>query len=84
MIYRLVLGNITNKKTMMTLTFNTTEKTVSLTESITHKTHLYFLSDVPTVRIENGYYEVMQKKDGSSALPVLRLPIANTIMVIEK
>ena len=84
MIYRLVLGNITNKKTMMTLTFNTTEKTVSLTESITHKTHLYFLSDVPTVRIENGYYEVMQKDEFDKSYPVFRCPISNTNMRIDK
>jgi hypothetical protein len=65
-----------------TLVFNTTEKTVSLLSG-DDGFNLYSFKDVPTVRIENGYYEVMQKSEGS-VIPVLRVPVANTNMLIEK
>jgi hypothetical protein len=47
---------------------------------------LEMYTHVPTVRIsEHGYYEVMKKLDGEEKnIPVLRVPIANTNMVIEK
>ncbi len=51
---------------------------------------IFDLENVTTVKPLDGYYEVMQRIDSSSApsgysaIPVLRLPIVNTNMVIEK
>jgi hypothetical protein len=64
------------------LVFNSTEKTVNLLSGA-DGFNLYSFENVPTVRIENGYYEVMQKSV-SSVIPVLRVPVANTNMLIEK
>lgn len=66
---------------MLTLTFNTTTKTVSVKESTTI---LYTFNDVPTVKVkEEGFYEIMQES-GDSRIPVARFPIQKTIMFIEK
>ena len=72
---------------MQTLTFNTTTKQVKLLDgprgsSVVTET----FNNVSTVKIEDGFYQVMQKtnEDTNSALPVLRVPIANTNMIIEK
>ena len=42
--------------------------------------------NVPTVKIQDGFYEVMQKtnEDTNSAIPVMRSPIAITNMIIIK
>jgi len=43
--------------------------------------------NVSTVKIHDaGFYEIMQKtsEDTNSAIPVMRVPIANTNMIIEK
>jgi hypothetical protein len=43
--------------------------------------------NVSTVKCsELGYYEIMQKSDAreATAIPVMRLPISNTNMLIEK
>lgn len=64
------------------LLFNSTEKTATLLTAFEGQ-KLYYFDNVPTVRIESGYYEVMQKS-GSSVVPVLRVPVANTNMLIEK
>ena len=41
--------------------------------------------DVPTVKVENGYYEVMQKSgENGGVVPVLRVPMANTNMLIRR
>jgi hypothetical protein len=62
------------------LVFYTTEKTVT----VTHKdVELFSFSNITTVKVLDGYYEVMQKV-GESAIPVLRVPIANTNMLIQK
>ena len=51
---------------------------------------IFDLENVSTVKPLDGYYEIMQRVDsntapsGYSAIPVLRLPIVNTNMVIEK
>jgi hypothetical protein len=64
---------------MIKLTFYTTEKEVTVDmgdfsqESYT---------DVPTVQVRDGYYEVM-KKDGEKSKPILRVPISQTIMYIQ-
>lgn len=65
---------------LQTLTFNSTKKTVELTVPGGYETEF---DNVPTVKILDGYYEVMQKQ-GESTVPVLRVPIANTNMFIEK
>lgn len=71
---------------MYTLTFNTQEKTVKITndEDFILKTY----NNVPTVKVRNeGYYEIMQKQtefDVENSIPVCRLPIQNTLMFIEK
>ena len=64
---------------LQTLTFNSTTKTVKL---ITENDYITF-DNVPTVKVENGYYEVVQKTE-TGVVPVLRVPIANTNMFIEK
>ena len=72
---------------MQTLTFNTTTKQVKLLDgprgsSVVTET----FNNVSTVKIEDGFYQVMQKtsEDTNSALPVMRVPISNTNMIIEK
>jgi hypothetical protein len=72
---------------MQTLTFNTTTKQVKLLDgprgsSVVTET----FNNISTVKIEDGFYQVMQKtsEDTNSALPVMRVPIANTNMIIEK
>ena len=67
---------------MQTLVFNSTDKTVVLQEGFRGMELLNF-KDVPTVKVENGYYEVMQKTE-TGVVPVLRVPMANTNMLIQK
>jgi hypothetical protein len=72
---------------MQTLLFNTTTKEVKLYEDKKQQSELLAMfTNVPTVRIsEQGYYEVMKKSDeDDKSIPVLRIPIANTNMFIEK
>jgi len=64
------------------LVFNSTEKTVTLNKGLDGQ-QLSF-DNVPTVRVESGYYEVMQRQEGGVTVPVLRVPIMNTNMLIEK
>jgi hypothetical protein len=70
---------------MQTLTFNTTLKKVNLLSGSRGKSELLeTFNNVSTVKIEDGFYQVMQKtnEDTNSALPVMRVPIANTNMII--
>jgi hypothetical protein len=73
---------------MQTLTFNTTiKRVVLLSGSREDSKVLEVFDNVSTVRCsELGFYEIMQKleTDSISAIPVMRLPIANTNMVIIK
>ena len=73
---------------MQTLTFNTTlKRVVLLSGSRGDSKVLETFDNVSTVKCtELGFYEIMQKLDvdSSSAIPVMRLPIANTNMVITK
>jgi hypothetical protein len=73
---------------MQTLTFNTTiKRVVLLSGSRGDSKVLETFDNVSTVKCsELGFYEIMQKLDESSisAIPVMRLPIANTNMVIIK
>ena len=67
------------------LVFNSTKKTVVLSSGFNVGDESISFSNVPTVKVENGYYEVMQKSEETGGVvPVLRLPIANTNMLIQK
>jgi hypothetical protein len=82
---------------MQTLVFNTTtKKVVLLSGRRGDSSILETFDNVSTVKcLESGFYEIMQKQDeesnnkfinkGSfSSIPVMRVPIANTNMIIEK
>jgi hypothetical protein len=71
---------------MQTLVFNTTKKTIKVTEgNINDSKVLFEAENVSTVKVlTEGYYEVMQKDENDNARPILRFPISNTNMVIEK
>ena len=71
---------------MQTLTFNSTTKKVQLLSGSRGDSKLLEnFEDVPTVKVENGYYEVMQKSgENGGVVPVLRVPMANTNMIIQK
>ena len=70
---------------MQTLIFNTTDKTVNVYSGQVGKSELIFQFDnVPTVKVQEGYYEVMQKGDDERSIPILRLPIQATNMRIVK
>jgi hypothetical protein len=73
---------------MQTLVFNTSTKSVKLYEDKQEKSEiLYQFDNVPTVKIEEGYYQVMQMDSTSTEekrVPVARFPIANTNMLIKK
>ena len=67
---------------MQTLVFNTTTKTVQIT---LESGEIKNFEDVPTVAITDGFYEVRQTDMmEDKRYPVLRLPIANTIMEIKR
>lgn len=73
---------------MQTLVFNTATKTAKLYEGKAESSEiLYTFNEVPTVKIEDGFYQVMQI-DGTSTeekrVPVARFPIDNTNMLIKK
>ena len=80
------MKNYKNKH-MQTLVFNTSTKSAKLYEGVEQGNILYTFNDVPTVKIEDGYYQVMQI-DATSVeekrVPVARFPIANTNMLIKK
>lgn len=70
---------------MQTLVFNTTSKHVTLYEGNQFDSKiLKQLSDVPTVKISDGFYEVMQRDEFEKTFPIVRVPISNTNMFIER
>lgn len=70
---------------MQTLLFNTTTKTAKVYEGIQEQSQVLFSFDnVPTVKIREGFYEIMQKDLSDQTFPVLRTPISNTNMLIVK
>lgn len=70
---------------MQTLVFNTTTRTTKLYEGHPEKSEiLKQISNVPTVKVLESHYEIMQKDEFDKTLPVMRLPIQNTNMIIEK
>jgi hypothetical protein len=76
---------------MQTLIFNTTKRTVELFSDMSglnsyngKNTPIYKFDNIPTVRVmTEGFYEVIQE-EGTSKFPILRIPICNTNMIIEK
>ena len=47
----------------------------------------YEYSNIPTVKVRDGFYEVMQKEASLTEeiqIPICRLPIAQTLMFINK
>ena len=71
---------------MQTLVFNTTAKTVKLYEGHQEASSILLsYENIPTVRVsELGFYEVIQKDEFDKNIPILRVPISNTNMVIKK
>ncbi len=70
---------------MQTLVFNTTTKTIKLyNSSFDSGVILTEMSDIPTVKVMEGFYEVRQSDEMDKQIPVLRLPISNTNMIIKK
>ena len=73
---------------MQTLIFNTTTKIVRLLDGPRGKSEvLETFNNVSTVKCcDLGFYEIMQKQDmdTNSAIPVMRLGIPTTNMIIEK
>lgn len=72
------------EKDLQSMVFNTNLKEVKFYNGIPERSTLVKVYDnVPTVRENNGYYEVIQMTTGGSRKPVLRVPISNTNMFIE-
>lgn len=70
---------------MQTLVFNTTKKFVILYEGARDEGKVIErMENIPTVVVKETYYEVIQKKDPVYTLPVMRLPVSNTNMIIIK
>ena len=73
---------------MQTLVFNTTtKKVVLLSGRRGDSAILETFDNVSTVKcLESGIYEIMRKQDeeSNSSIPVMRVPISNTNMIIEK
>jgi len=73
---------------MQTLVFNTLTKSAKLYEGVSEDSKiLYTFENVPTVKIEDGFYQVMQLDLSSTEdkrVPVARFPITNTNMLIKK
>jgi len=73
---------------MQTLTFNTTlKRVVLLSGSRGDSKVIETFDNVSTVKCsELGFYEIMQKtgEETNSAIPVMRVSIANTNMLITK
>lgn len=80
---------------MQTLVFNTTTKSVKVTEDKPSDSKiLYQFDNVPTVRVMELYYEVMEETINEeksllndnlkTRVPVARFPISNTNMLIVK
>lgn len=73
---------------MQTLVFNTATKSAKLYSNKAEDSEILYLFDnVPTVKVEDGYYQVLQLDNTSTEekrVPVARFPISNTNMLIRK
>lgn len=70
---------------MQTLTFNTKTKEVQLLDGPKGKSGiLEEFNNISTVRIDNGFYELIQimSTEPVTKVPVMRVPISNTNMII--
>lgn len=70
---------------MQTLTFNTKTKEVQLLDGPKGKSSiLEEFNNISTVRIDNGFYELIQimSTEPVTKVPVMRVPISNTNMII--
>lgn len=70
---------------MVTLTFNSTTRTVKVTDENNNILHSF--TEVPTVQVRDGFYEVMQSKffhDKEIKIPICRIPISLTLMLIQQ
>ena len=66
------------------IVFNTTDKTVKFYSGVPERSSLIKVyENIPTVRTEDRFYEVIQNTHSGTRKPVLRLPISNTNMFIE-
>jgi hypothetical protein len=70
---------------MQTLLFNTSTKTIKLYDGpVAQGNILLEMNDIPTVKVMEDYYEVRQYDLEEKQLPVLRLGIQSTNMIIKK
>jgi hypothetical protein len=71
---------------MKTLIFNTTEKHVTLYESMVREKVMLKVQNTSTVKVApEGFYEVFVKNsEFESAKPKVRIPINEVIMLIEE
>lgn len=71
---------------MQTLVFNTTTKTIKLYEGFNSDSGrmITMMENISTVKVREDFYEVMQKDEFDKIYPVLRVPIFNTNMFIDK
>jgi len=74
---------------MQTLVFNTTTKTVKIYSGKMEASEiLYQFQNVPTVKKDDNFYEVMEEIENTDGLksrfPVGRFPISNTNMIISR
>lgn len=70
---------------MQSLVFNTTTKEIKLYQDVPEKSEIILhLTNIPTVKVLENYYEVFQKDEFEKQLPVLRLGMQSTNMFIKK
>jgi hypothetical protein len=70
---------------LQTLVFNTATKTVKIYQGAAESSPIVMVfNDVPTVKVMESFYEVMQLESDEKRVPVARFPIANTNMLINK
>ena len=72
---------------MQTLIFDTTKKEVQLlTGSRFDSKIIEHFGNISTVKVMDSFYEVMQRLNEvtSTSIPIMRVPIANTNMIIIK
>lgn len=72
---------------MQTLTFNTKTKEVHLLDGPRGKSSIIEeFNNISTVRYDNGFYELIQVNSDNPSMPtkvpVMRVPISNTNMII--
>lgn len=61
---------------MIKIKFNTQNHTLKYTTNESER----LFSDVTTIKVHDGYYEILQKQMTGSSAPLLRVPINNTVI----